>query len=68
MMMLRSKKQHTKGGLNPPIPVSIHWQKIESQLKAKCDDANTPFQCKLWVEMYAKGGHNSLDDPPHAAV
>ena len=40
----------------------------ESQLKAKHNDAYTPFQYKLWAEMYAKGGHNSLDDPPHAAM
>lgn len=39
----------------------------ESQLSAK-HDAYTPFQYKLWAEMYAKGGHNSLDDPPHASM
>ena len=40
----------------------------ESQLRAKHNDAYTPFQYKLWAEMYAKGGHNSLDDPPHASM
>ena len=32
------------------------------------NDAYTPFQYKLWAEMYAKGEHNSLGDPPHAAM
>ena len=40
----------------------------EAQLKAKHSDTYTPFQYKLWAEMYAKGGHNSLDDPPHASM
>ena len=31
----------------------------ESQLKAKHSDAFTPFQYKLWAEMYAKGAHRT---------
>ena len=34
----------------------------------KHSDTYTPLQYKLWAEMYAKGGHNSLDDPPRASV
>ena len=43
-------------------------KEYELQLKAKHNDTYTPFQYKLWAEMYAKGAHNSLEEPPHAAM
>ena len=43
-------------------------KEYELKLKDKHGDAHTPFQCKLWAEMYAKSAHNSLEEPPNAAM
>lgn len=38
------------------------------ELKKKHEGAYTPYQYKLWAEMYASGCHVSLEDPPAASM
>ena len=45
-----------------------HAKEYETELKTKHESKYTPFQLKLWAEMYANGSHNSLDEPPAAAM
>lgn len=43
-------------------------REFEVELKKKHESTYTPFQYKLWAEMYANGSHNSLEKPPSAAM
>lgn len=45
-----------------------HAKEYETELKTKHESKYTPFQYKLWAEMYANESHNSLDEPPAAAM
>ena len=40
----------------------------EVDLKEKHGSTYSPFQYKLWAEMVANESHNSLDEPPAAAM
>jgi hypothetical protein len=40
----------------------------ELELKKKHGTLYSPFQYKLWAEMYFKSAHTSLEEPPAAAM
>lgn len=79
---LRSKKRAHDGDSqeteNQPPKKSKSATKIDSQrelvreyeleLKKKHEGVYSPFQYKLWAEMYANGGHVSLEEPPAVAM
>lgn len=43
-------------------------KEYELELKKKHEGLYSIFQYKLWAEMYAKGGHTSLETPPAVAM
>ena len=68
--------QETESELAPKRPAKVSSiesqralaQEYELELKKKHEHTYTPFQYKLWAEMYAKGCHTSLEQPPSAAM
>ena len=43
-------------------------KEYELDLKTKHEGSYSVFQYKLWAEMYAKGAHTSLEEPPAVAM
>lgn len=65
---------HMEKGAKKPKKLSkmeerkLEAEKYEHLLREKHNDKYTPFQYKLWAEMYVGKGHLSLDEPPSAGV
>ena len=70
---LENKENNSSKKLKVSTGPGVESQKelvkeYELDLKKKHEGAYSPFQYKLWAEMYAKGVHSSLEDPPAAAM